>query len=441
MELVKRTFAAALACGMLWALQPLPAFASNVGGIRGRLLDSATHAPIAGASVVVTSPSQQAQETTDNSGAFAFISLNPDAYTVRVQKDGYEPLSQPGVVVFADQSSNLNLQLVRALKTIASVTSKSAANLVRSGTTSDVYSISGAAQAATNNLAGSGSLNQAYGAIASAPGVNVPSNQQGWYQSVYIRGGDFDQVAYEFDGLPLTRQSDLAPIATLTNLGSQEVQVYTGGTPATSNSSGLAGYINQVVKTGTYPGYMDATLGIGTPAFYHSGSIEASGATPDRNFSYYVGVSGTNQDYRYTDQFNGAGNPLYFYPLVIPTNNSTYNILDGSGGPGPNYGAIFSPGNSYAQATNFDRENIFNLHWAIPHKHSPMRDDIQALYVTGGINTQFYSSPDELGPAGVNAAIGYPVPFLTSTYYNGPLMQPPNHKRLGERAVPERPRG
>ncbi|HEV7179619.1 MAG TPA: TonB-dependent receptor, partial [Candidatus Baltobacteraceae bacterium] len=128
-------------------------------------------------------------------------------------------------------------------------------------------------------------------------------------------------------------------------------------------------------------------------------------------------------------------------PLVIPTNNSTYNILDGSGGPGPNYGAIFSPGNSYAQATNFDRENIFNLHWAIPHKHSPMRDDIQALYVTGGINTQFYSSPDELGPAGVNAAIGYPVPFLTSTYYNGPLMQPPNTNDLVNGPYPSAPEG
>jgi len=100
--------------------------------------------------------------------------------------------------------------------------------------------------------------------------------------------------------------------------------------------------------------------------------------------------------------------------------------LDGSGGPAPNYGAIFAPGNSYGQATNFDRENIINLHWAIPHKDSPLRDDIQALYVTGGINTQFYSSPNELGAAGVNAAIGYPVPYLTSSYYTGALMQAPN---------------
>ena len=115
-------------------------------------------------------------------------------------------------------------------------------------------------------MAGSGSLNQAYGAIASVPGVSVPSGQQGWYQSVYIRGGDYDQVAYEFDGVPVVRQSDFAPIVTLSALGQQEVQIYTGGTPATSNSSGLAGYINQVIKTGTSPGYANVDGAIGTPA-------------------------------------------------------------------------------------------------------------------------------------------------------------------------------
>ena len=38
-------------------------------------------------------------------------------------------------------------------------------------------------------------------------------------------------------------------------------------------------------------------------------------------FSYYIGFAGSNQDYCYDDQFNGASNPLYFYPLAIPTTN------------------------------------------------------------------------------------------------------------------------
>ena len=431
-----------VALAVLLLALPAELIAGTTGTLRGRIVDAATHAPIAGAAVIASSPSQTAQTVTDSAGAFSFISLAPDTYTVNATKPGYEPQSQPGISVVADQSATVTLPLQKALKTIARTTSRSAQSLVRGGVTSDVYSINPAGQKAASSLNGSGSLTQAYGAIASAPGVNIPSNQQGWYQSVYIRGGDVDQVAYEFDGLPTTRQSDLAPIATLTSLGNQEVQVYTGGTPATSNSSGLAGYINQVIKTGTYPGYAAADLGIGAPAFYHQATVEIAGATPDRLLSYYAGISGTNQTFRYGDQFGGVSDPLYFYPLNVPTNNNVYNILDGSGGKAPAYGFISQPGYSYAQAADFDRENVINLHIGVPHRDSALRDDIQMLYVTGGIAAQFYSSANDIGytpEVGKQTGIGYPMPYLDSLYYGGPLMQAPNPKDLVVGLFPSSP--
>jgi hypothetical protein len=421
---------------------PVHGVASTTGTLRGRVLDATTHAPVVGAVVIASSPSQTATSVTDAAGAFSFISLAPDTYTVSASKSGYEPQSQAGISVVADQSATATLALTKALKTIARTTSRSTQSLVHSGVTSDVYSVNPAGQKAAATLNGSGSLTQAYGAIGSAPGVNIPSNQQGWYQSVYIRGGDVDQVAYEFDGIQMTRQSDLAPIGTLTSLGNQEVQVYTGGTPATSNSSGLAGYINQVIKTGTFPGYADADLGIGTPAFYHQATVEVAGATPDRLFSYYVGLSGTDQAYRYGDQFNGVSDPLYFYPLYVPTNNSVYNILDGSHGKAPNYGFIYSPGYSYAQAMNFDRENVVNLHIGIPHGTSALRDDVQVLYVTGGIADQFYSSADDIWytpQVGQKTGIGYPMPYLDSLYYVGALMQEPQPKDVVVGLFPSSP--
>ena len=420
---------------------PTVARAGTTGTLRGRVVDAATQAPVAGATVVASSPSQNAQTVSDASGSFSFISLQPDTYTVSATKAGYDPQSQPGISIVADQSATVSLSLQKTLKTIAHLTSRSSQSLVKSGVTSDVFSVNPAGQKAAATLSGSGSLTQAYGAIATAPGVNIPSNQQGWYQSVYIRGGDVDQVAYEFDGLPTTRQSDLAPIATLTSLGNQEVQVYTGGTPATSNSSGLAGYINQVIKSGTYPGYADADFGIGGPAFYHQATVEFAGATPDRLFSYYVGLSGTNQAFRYGDQFGGVSEPLYFYPLYVPTNNNVYNILDGSG-KGPNYGFIGQPGYSYAQAMDFDRENVINVHIGVPHGDNGMKDDIQLLYVTGGIAAQFYSSANDIGytPAvGNQTGIGYPMPYLDSLYYSGPLMQTPRSQDLVVGLFPSSP--
>lgn len=423
---------------IVWAYASGPAFAGTTGTLHGSIVDSATGAPLAGVRVTAEAPSQIATTQTDAAGQFRFISLAPDTYTLRADKSGYDPVSQAGVIIFADQPLTLGLSMTPALKTIARVGTRSSSDQVRPGTTSDLYSVNSTGVQKTIATSGAGSMNQVYGAINSVPGVNIPTNQQGWNQGVYVRGGDYQQVAYEFDGLPLTRQSDLNPIATLTALGTQEVQVYTGGTAASSNSSGLAGYINQVIKTGTNPGYADATLGVGTPSFYHSATVEVSGATPDRLFSYYLGLAGTNQDYRYDDQFNGASNPLYFYPLAIPTINSTYNILDGNCAIGkhpscsaPSYGAAFAPGNSYAQAFNQDRENVANVHIGIPHRHDTLRDDIQLLWVTGGINTWFYSSQAELGPSNVAAAYGaYPVAFLDSTYYVGPLMQKPNNADL-----------
>lgn len=436
---MRRLLSAVAALGFL--LSPLAAWSGTTGSLHGHIADAATGAPVPGVAVTATSPSQTATAVTDAGGNFSMISLIPDTYTVSVSKTGYEPQSEAGVSVFADQSRTVNYSLPKALKTIAHTTSRSAQSLVHAGVTSDLYSVGPSGQKATQALSGSGSMAQAYGAIASAPGVNMPSNQQGWYQGLSIRGGDVDQVAYELDGLQLTRQSDLAPIGTLSTLGSQEVQVYTGGTPATSNSSGLAGYINQVLKTGTYPGYADGELGAGTPSFYHEAMVEAGGATPDRLFSYYVGFSGSNQTFRYGDQFNGVSEPLYFYPLWVPSNNAEYFILDGSGGKAPNYGALFSPGYSYAQGYNSDRENVVNLHFGIPHKNAPQRDDIQVMAIVGGIHSQYLSSQAEMNytpQAGSckYTCLGYPFPYLDSYVYNGPLMQAPDAKNVTIQLLP-----
>ena len=105
-------------------------------------------------------------------------------------------------------------------------------------------------------------------------------------------------------------------------------QVYTGGSPAGGTSATLGGYINQVIKTGTFPGYARATSASATPAFYHQAGVEAGGATPDRLFSYYVGVQGTNQTFNTLDNNNGSSQPIdgsgpngifgfYYNPVAI----------------------------------------------------------------------------------------------------------------------------
>jgi hypothetical protein len=159
-----------------FALLTGAALAGTTGGIGGTVRDAATGNGLAGVRVTVTSASQVATATTDANGHFAFVSLAPDTYVVSVQFPGYDPLSQSGVTITADARQTLTLDLHRPLKTIGKVTSRSAADLVRPGTTADVYSINARQQDAVSSLGGGGNLDTAYSAIGSAAGAYVPSS-------------------------------------------------------------------------------------------------------------------------------------------------------------------------------------------------------------------------------------------------------------------------
>ncbi|MHB8229373.1 MAG: TonB-dependent receptor [Vulcanimicrobiaceae bacterium] len=410
------------------------ALAGTTGGVSGSVVDASTQAPIADAKVTVSSPSETMSANTDATGHFAFISLIPDTYTVSVSKDGYAPASEGGITVFADATQTVSVSLQPALKTIAKVTSRAASSLIKSGTTADVYSVNASTQSTVQALGGGGGLNNAYSAIATVPGAYVPVGQAGWYQSVYIRGGDYDQVGYEFDGVPVNRAFDNYPSVNASALGQQELQVYTGASPANAEGQGLAGFINQVIRDGTYPGSASTDIGIGGPTYYHKMNVEVGGATPDRRFSYYVGIGGYNQDYRSYDQNNGAGiSSLFGVPFdyqmppagafsanpntsgigcdptsaVAASYDACYNVGIYGAGPG---GLILGPYNLFSLSNISDRENVVNLHFAIPHKNNPYRDDIQVLFDTSNLVSKFYSSPSDWG-----------VPMYTNAATNGVL--------------------
>jgi hypothetical protein len=267
----KPLFAVLLLIGMLsqgtWAL------AGTTGAVSGTLTDSTTGKPVADATVTALSTSETASSKTDGSGHFSFLTLSPDTYTVSAVKEGFAPTSVAGVTVFADQTQTIALTTHPELKTIAKVTSRAAGALVKSGTTSDVYSVNAATQKAVASIGGGYNLDSAYSAIYSQPGVTSQIGNYGFGQVYYIRGSSYSQVGYEFDGIPVNRAFDNYNANSLSNFGTQQTEVYTGGSPAGGASATLGGYINQVIKTGTYPGYGSISLSAGTPTFYHEASL------------------------------------------------------------------------------------------------------------------------------------------------------------------------
>src|SRR5579862_6002270 len=293
----------ALLCQGTWAL------AGTTGSLSGTVTND-KGAPVAGAVVRAVAYSGSFASTTDAGGHYNFLTLAPDTYTVTVTKEGYNSTSTAGVSIFADQSLTLSFTITTSLKQIAQVAARAAGNLVKPGTTADVYSVNAAAQAATAGIGGGGNLDSAYSAIYAQPGVTAQIGVYGFGQVYYVRGSSYSQVGYEYDGIPVNRAFDNYNANSLSSLGSQETEIYTGGSPAGGTSATLGGYINQVIKTGTFPGYAQGVLGAGYPGFYHKASIEAGGATPDRLFNWYVGFQGSNQTYLVGNDGNFADQPI-----------------------------------------------------------------------------------------------------------------------------------
>ena len=244
-------------CGAIASSIVTPLTAGTTGGLRGRVLDVATQTPLAGA--VVTSHVALAEAHAQKPTSTERSTSSRSHLTRTRSRSNFKATNRAitnGVNVQADQVQNLGaIPLRKVIQTIGGARARSSSDVMRPGTTSDVYSVNAAGQGRGDERRTRIELNQAYSAIATVPGANLPQGQQGWNQLVYIRGGDYSDVANELDGIPVQRASDFAPVTTLSSLGQQEVQTYTGGTPASAEASGLSGYINQVIKTGSYPGY------------------------------------------------------------------------------------------------------------------------------------------------------------------------------------------
>ena len=405
-------------------------YAGTTGALSGKIVDNANQTPIVGAKVTATSPSGSATTTSDKNGSFTFLSLAPDTYALSVSDAGYDPATLNGITVQADQTATFSVSLAKTLKTIGRVQARSNASLIQPGISTDVYNISAAQQSAAATLGGGGGLNNAYSAVASVPGVFVPQGQVGQYQSIFVRGANYTQVGYEYDGVPIQRAFDQYPGGNLSNLGTQEVQVYVGTAPTGAGSTALAGFVNQVIRAGTYPGSANLVLGAASPTHYSNLRFEGGGASPNRNFSYYVGAAGYNQNIAYGDrpEFAQYAAPIDVYRNACGTAHPTAGCYKGpSSGPG---NTILGPNGYelgpllYGSSTYLtDRDNVVNLHLGIPHKHSAdgLKDDIQFLYNNVLTETYFASAPGDWGQYYnqiVNGTAGGNVPCPVASAQN-----------------------
>ena len=271
--------------------------------------------------------------------------------------------------------------------------------------------------------------------MASVPGIQVlagrhrlevpstPGTRCG--QNNYYTG-------YEYDGVPVNRAFDNYNGSTEPSLGVQELQIYPGGGPSSVASNGTAGFINQVIKTGTFPGFASESLrprnaGI-SPTKRRLRSavrypIEPSATTSacwatTRPIALLTIVTAAATrcraaSFRATSMGPASGSASGSNQVL----NVGYTCLSGTCQGVkplcPLYGAKFRfpdqgcwqfYGNVGGNALMVsDRESVINAHLGIP-KAKGLRDDVQLLWSGSALNNYGYNSPSDLGP-GVNQFI------------------------------------
>ncbi len=358
-----RLLALLAAAAFLFALiaSPLTAQAGTTGILNGVITDNATGKPIAGATVTAVAPSGTFSSVTDAHGYYAIQNMIPDTYTVSVSANGYTAISQPGVFVQQDDIARFDRKLTTAgLQTIANVATRAHNDLVQPYQGSDVYNVSG--DQLESAMGGTNTHETVYQYLDTVPGV-TPING-GFDAQPSIRGGYDVDTGYELDGVPITERQTGLFSTNLTNVGISNVEVITGGLDAANSNNGT-GVINTVIKTGTYPGFVNISAGLTDTEFNHYLRAEVGGATKDNKYSWYAAFDGVNsQNYYFT---NGA--------------TPYYNVLDTGISSG-------SPGSIYT------RDLIANFHYR-PNS----RNDIQVLYLNSlfsdQANNNLVSSPGD----------------------------------------------
>ena len=425
--------------------------AGTTGGISGRVSDQ-RGAPVAGVKVTVSSPSQISSAVSDARGFYSLLNLTPDTYTITASKDGFDTAQLAGITVQADQTATTAISLRPTVRVLSTVTTTAVASVVNKSVTGDLYAVNSAAIDKYQGAAGGAeTLYSQNGVVGSLPGVVRAVGTGGGYEgngSLSVRGGSNDQIGFELEGIPLNRGFDSANATSFITNGLGSLEVYTGGAPADSGRS-MAGFINEVMHRGTYPGGGDLTLVNGFPTFNHTFTADMYGGTPDRRFTYYVSTLGSNADYNLSNRANLDNQTLNIAPndpgclafnTEVALNTDTSQdlnplFLNCANGHRLNIPISQHMFQSLANPSAAERDTVINLHESIAH--GGLNDDLQAMWVGGTTGNPFPYSGTQIDPVlyaeGTGGSTDANGNFLwpTGTPYTGALNQPYNPNAFG----------
>ena len=290
---VRALGALAVVAGLLAATcGPARAVGGETGNINGTIV-SQSGAPVAGARVAIAAPTGSYTQRSDAKGFFQFLGVPVDTYTISVDAQGFEAISQSGITVPGGDTyplGTLKLQPANALHQIARVTARSAASAFQPNQTVPQFTVSGSVLQAAQGKASSS--DEAAALLA------VPGFQKDSMGNLILQGSEFDQVHYQVDGVDFTDPGFGLSANNMFFNGISRVQVVPGaGDPSQGNAG--AGVVNLVIQRGAYPGTGTLDGELLTRPFDHQLNFAYGAATPNGRFSDYFSFFAHNYSYQY----------------------------------------------------------------------------------------------------------------------------------------------
>ena len=257
-----------------------PAWAGGKGTVDGKVVDPlGAVVPNADVSLVRNGKIISSGKT-DAEGNFAFATLAPGQYLLRVQAPGFEqPGGQP-VNVSADRVANVQVMLHVGTLRQQIVVSDTGTSLPESQVGASVSMLDQSQLDAFNKL-------DLVDAFRQVPGLAiVQSGETGGTTSVFARGGTSDFNKVLIDGVPANDIGGQFEFANLAAAGASQVEVYRGANSVLYGADALGSVIQVTTRRGstTIPEFTYAADG-GNFGTLHQ---EASLAGAFRQFDYFA---------------------------------------------------------------------------------------------------------------------------------------------------------
>jgi len=275
-----------LACAFfLQSVAPIAA-AGTVGNINGKVTDAKTGTPVAGVTVTAVAPTGTYHATTDANGFFSMVGVQPDTYAVSFELKGYAPTSTTGLTVTADQSSPIAYKITKEkdLRTIGTVTARSAGSAFQPKQTQDSYTVT-AAQA--QSLLGKTDAISETNLLTRLPGASLDR-----YGYPVIRGGRENDEGFLINGIPaIDAFTSQFTNSLALNAGLNQLQLTPGAGDASVGGAGT-GTLNLITKRGTYPAFANLDAEAILQPYDHQLSLELGAATRNGSLSNYFQFTG-----------------------------------------------------------------------------------------------------------------------------------------------------